>query len=131
MQRPCLKWLDMLYLLCMLLAKKIRKRTEENKKDRKMGEMIFSKRNNKIFNFCQIIIFFSSKKLEFSNTSKIQISDSKKTCRDLVLSDLICYTCYLCCSSKDHKKPRKTKKTEKREKWFFQRNILSVARQVT
>ena len=34
----------MLYLLCMLLEKKIGKKPEENKKDRKTGEMIFSKK---------------------------------------------------------------------------------------
>merc|ERR1712051_394839 len=125
----------------MLLEKKNRKKTEENKKDRKTGEMIISKKNKEcstsshlrqgfytlfwslefklmmhieIYNVCQITIFFSSKKPhEFSNTSKIQNSDSKKTCRDLVLSDLICYTCYLCCLKKKWKKKRrKTKKTE-------------------
>ena len=58
----------------------------------------------------------------FSNTSKFQISDSRKTCRDLVLSDLICYTCYVCCFlKKSEKNQRIIKKAEKREKWFFQK----------
>ena len=89
-----------MYVACQ----KIRKKTEENKKDRKMGETIFSKKNNKystlshlrqglytffwslkfkimmhieIYKVCQIsILIFFLKNLEFS-----------KTCRDLVLSE--------------------------------------------
>ena len=37
----------MLYLLCMLLVKKSEKKLEDNKKNTKTGEMIFSKKNNK------------------------------------------------------------------------------------
>ena len=73
-----------------------------------------------IYNVCQINIFFSSKKPhEFSNTSKIQNSDSKKTCRDLVLSDLICYTCYVCCLSKNQKKTEENKKDRKTGEMIF------------
>ena len=37
----------MLYLLCMLLVKKSENKLEDNKKNTKTGEMIFSKKNNK------------------------------------------------------------------------------------
>ena len=85
-----------------------------------------------IYTVCQIIIFFSSKKQEFSNTSKIQISDSKKTCRDLVLSDLICYTCYVCCLSKNgEKNGGKQKRQKNGRNDFFKKKIRSVAHQVT
>ena len=43
-QRPCLKWLDYAILVMYVACQKIRKKTEENKKDRKTGEMIFSKK---------------------------------------------------------------------------------------
>ena len=69
--------------------------------------------------FVNVLYFFLLNKHKFSNTSKIQISDSKKTCRDLVLSDLICYTCYLCCSSKDQKKTEENKKDRKTGEMIF------------
>ena len=71
------------------------------------------------FNVCLIIIYFFLNKHEFSNTSKIQISDSKKTCRDLVLSDLICYTCYVCCLSKNQKKTEVNKIDQKTGEMIF------------
>ena len=63
---------------------------------------------------------------KFSNTSKIQISDSKKTCRDLVLSDLMCYTCYVCCLSKNQKKPRGKQKRPKNGRNDFFKNKYQV-----
>ena len=45
--------------------------------------------------------------------------DSKKTCRDLVLSDLMCYTCYVCCLSKNQKKSEENKKKKKTGETIF------------
>ena len=69
--------------------------------------------------YVKYINFFLLKRHKFSNTSKIQISDSKKTCRDLVLSDLICYTCYVCCLSKNQKKTEENKKDRKTGEMIF------------
>merc|ERR1711997_542182 len=78
-----------------------------------------------IHNVCQIIIFFFLlNKHEFSNTSKIQISDSKKTCRDLVLSDLICYTCYvILLVKKSENNPEENKKDRKTGETIFSKKI--------
>ena len=146
----------MLYLLSMLLVKRSEKNGGKQKRP-KNGRNDFIKKNNKystsshlrqglytffwslqfkiithieIYNVCQIIIFFLNKH-KFSNTSKIQISDSKKTCRDLVLSDLICYTCYVCCLSKNQKKPEENKKDRKTGEMIFSKKITSIAHQVT
>ena len=72
---------------------------------------------------CQESIIHYIKKHKLSNTSKIQISDCKITCRDLALSDLMCYTCYVCCLSKNQKKtPRGKQKRQKNgRKGFFKK----------
>ena len=57
-QRPCLKWLDMLYLLCMLLVKKSEKTPEDNKKNTKTGEMIFAKKNKCNNTFSLFLLYY-------------------------------------------------------------------------
>ena len=109
-QRPCLKWLDMLYLLCMLLVKKSEKNGGKQKRQ-KNGRKDFFKKNNKystsshlrqglctffwslwfkimlhieIYSVWQIITFFSSKiTLSFQIHQKFKYLTPKKRAETL------------------------------------------------
>ena len=68
MQRPCLKWIDMLYLLCMVLVKKSEKNGGKQKRP-KNGRNDFFKKNNKYSTSSHLrqglYTFFWSQKFEF------------------------------------------------------------------
>ena len=136
-QRPCLKWLDMLYLLCMLLVKKSEKNGGKQNRQKNGRNYFFIKNKEcstsshlrqglctlfwsllfkimmhiEIYNVCQIIIFFLLKKTQVFKYIKNSNLWLQKNVQRPCLKWLDMLHCYVCCLKKksEKNKQRKTK----------------------
>ena len=130
--------------------KKKSEKTEENKKDRKTGEMIISKKNKEcstsshlrqgfytlflesivqnydayrsLYCLSNNYIFSSKKHTRFQIHQKVKFLTPKELAETLSLKDLICYTCYVCClKKKSGKNGGKQKRQKNGRNDFFQK----------